>query len=232
VIKFRDRMARGRTRTGWLDSRHSFSFAGYHDPDHVGFRALRVINEDRVIPGAGFPSHSHRDMEIVSYVLQGRLMHKDSLGNGSVISPGEVQRMSAGSGITHSEYNASADAPVHFLQIWILPERTGTPPGYAQKPLALDAARGKLLLAAGPEGAGAAVGIDGDALIYAAKLDPGTGLSHELRPGRGAWLQIARGIVALNDTEMREGDGAAIEGEPRLTIEAMIPAEVLLFDLA
>ena len=225
-------MARGRTRTGWLDSRHSFSFAGYHDPDHMGFRALRVINEDRVIPGAGFPSHSHRDMEIVSYVLEGRLMHKDSLGNGSLISPGEVQRMSAGSGITHSEYNASADAPVHFLQIWILPERTRAPAGYAQKPLALDAARGKLLLAAGPEGAGAAVGIDGDALIYAAKLDPGTALSHGLRPGRGAWLQIARGIVALNDTEMREGDGAAIEGDPRLTIEAMIPAEVLLFDLA
>jgi redox-sensitive bicupin YhaK (pirin superfamily) len=167
LIKFRDRMARGRTRTGWLDSRHSFSFAGYHDPDHMGFRALRVINEDRVIPGAGFPSHSHRDMEIVSYVLEGRLMHKDSLGNGSLISPGEVQRMSAGSGITHNEYNASADAPVHFLQIWILPERTGAPPGYAQKPFALDAARGKLLLAAGPEGAGAAVGIDGDALIYA-----------------------------------------------------------------
>ena len=225
-------MARGRTKVGWLDSRHSFSFGGYHDPAYMGFRALRVINEDRVIPGAGFPPHSHREMEIISYVLEGRLMHKDSLGNGSVISPGEVQRMSAGTGITHSEYNAATDAPVHFLQIWIVPDRTGTPPGYAQKPLGLDAARGTLVLAAGPEGAGAAVTIHQYALLYAAKLDAGAAVSHEPRPGRGAWLQIARGIVALNGTEMREGDGAAIEGEARLAIEAATPAEVLLFDLA
>ncbi len=232
MITFRDRMARGRTQVGWLDSRHTFSFGGYRDPDHMGFRALRVINEDRVVPGAGFPTHGHREMEIVSYVLEGGLSHKDSLGNGSVIKPGEVQRMSAGSGIMHSEYNASADAPVHFLQIWILPDRTGTPPGYAQKKLELDRARGKLVLAAGPDGSGAAVTMHQDARLYAARLDPGARISRDLAPGRGAWLRVARGIVALNDTEMREGDGAAIEAEPRLAIEAITPAEILLFDLA
>jgi hypothetical protein len=198
----------------------------------MGFRALRVINEDRVVPGAGFPTHGHREMEIISYVLEGALRHKDSLGTGSVISPGEVQRMSAGTGITHSEYNASTDAPVHFLQIWLLPDRTGTPPGYAQKPLGLDVGVGKLVLAAGPEGSGAAVTMHQDARMYAAKLDAGATISHELRPGHGAWLQLARGLVALNGTEMREGDGAAIEDEQHLAIEAMTPAEILLFDLA
>ena len=232
MITFRDRAARGRTQVGWLDSRHSFSFGGYHDPGQMGFRSLRVINEDRVVPGAGFPTHGHRDMEIVSYVLEGGLSHKDSLGNGSVISPGEMQRMSAGSGIMHSEYNASTNEPVHFLQIWILPDRTGIPPGYAQKPLDLDAARGKLVLAAGPDGSGAAVILHQDARIYAARLDAGATVSHDPRPGRGAWLQVARGMVALNDTEMREGDGAAIEGESRIAIEAMTAAEFLLFDLA
>ena len=231
MITFRDRMARGRTQLGWLDSRHSFSFGGYRDPDHMGFRALRVINEDRVVPGAGFPTHGHREMEIISYVLEGALSHKDSLGNGSVITPGEVQRMSAGTGIMHSEYNASADTPVHFLQIWILPDRTGVLPGYEQKKLDLDAARGKLVLAGGPEGSGA-VTLHQDARIYVAKLDAGARVSHDLAVGRGAWLQVARGLVALNDTEMREGDGAAIEGEPCLAIEAMTPAEILLFDLA
>ena len=232
MITFRDRAARGRTQVGWLDSRHSFSFGGYHDPGQMGFRSLRVINEDRVVPGAGFPTHGHRDMEIVSYVLEGGLSHKDSLGNGSVISPGEMQRMSAGSGIMHSEYNASTNEPVHFLQIWILPDRTGIPPGYAQKPLDLDAARGKLVLAAGPDGSGAAVILHQDARIYAARLDAGATVSHDPRPGRGAWLQVARGMVALNDTEMREGDGAAIEGESRIAIEGMTAAEFLLFDLA
>jgi len=232
MITFRDRMARGRTQLGWLDSRHSFSFGGYRDPDHMGFRALRVINEDRVVPGAGFPTHGHREMEIVSYVLEGALSHKDSLGNGSVITPGEVQRMSAGTGIMHSEMNASAGAPVHFLQIWILPSRTGTPPGYEQKKLDLDAARDKLILAAGPEGIGAAVTLHQDARMYVAKLEAGATVAHDLTAGRGAWLQVARGIVALNDTEMREGDGAALEAEPRLAMEAMTPAEILLFDLA
>jgi hypothetical protein len=232
MIEFRDRMARGRTSIGWLDSRHSFSFGGYHDPKHMGFRALRVINEDRVIPGAGFPAHSHRDMEIISYVLEGKLRHQDSLGNGSIILPGEVQRMSAGTGITHSEYNASADAPVHFLQIWILPDKTGASPGYEQKPIEGEKSRGRLRLAAGPKGTDAIVTIQQDALMYVSRLDADATVSHELRPGRGAWLQVARGVVALNGTEMKDGDGAAVAAEPRLAIEAMTEAEVLLFDLA
>ena len=228
MIKFRDRMTRGRTDVGWLDSRHSFSFGGYRDPRQMGFRTLRVINEDRVIPGAGSPEHSHRDMEIISYVLEGRLRHEDSLGNGSVIAPGEVQIMSAGTGITHSEYNASAEEAVHFLQLWIIPNQAGEAPTYQQKALG----GGTLELAAGPSGSGAAVTLRQDALVYAGKLDAGATVSHEPAAGRGAWLQVARGMVALNGTEMKEGDGAAIEGEPRLVIEAMAPSEVLLFDLA
>lgn len=232
MIQFRDRMGRGRTQTGWLDSRHSFSFGEYRDPDQMGFRTLRVINEDRVVPGAGFPTHSHRDMEIVSYVLEGKLSHKDGLGNGSIIVPGEVQRMSAGSGITHSEYNPSADAPVHFLQIWIIPNKRGIPPGYEQKSLDSAAMRNRLALAAGPAGSGGVVTLQQDALIYAAKLDAGVTITHAPATGRGTWLQVARGVVALNDTEMREGDGAAIETEPRIAIEGMTDAEILLFDLA
>jgi quercetin 2,3-dioxygenase len=232
MIKFRDRMTRGRTDAGWLDSRHSFSFGGYRDPRHMGFRALRVINEDRVIPGAGFPEHSHRDMEIISYVLEGRLRHQDSLGSGSIILPGEVQIMSAGTGITHSEYNASTKEAVHFLQLWIIPNQVGKPPRYQQKALAGEARRGMLELAAGPQGTDAAVMLRQDALVYAGRLDAGATVSHELAAGRGAWLQVARGMVALNGTEMKEGDGAAVEDEPRLIVEAMAPAEVLLFDLA
>src|SRR5579864_2821072 len=230
MFRFRDRMARGRTRTGWLDSRHSFSFGDYRDPEHMGFRALRVINEDRVVPGAGFPTHGHRDMEIISYVLEGRLQHKDNLGNGSVIAPGDVQRMSAGGGILHSEYNPSPDEPVHFLQIWVLPRHIGSSPGYEQKRLALDA-HGRFELAAGPTGSGGAVTIDQDALLYVTKLDEGAKLSHSLKPARGAWVQVARGLIALNDTEMREGDGAAIEAEAEIVLEGMTEAEVLLFDL-
>jgi redox-sensitive bicupin YhaK (pirin superfamily) len=232
MIEFRDRNTRGRTQTGWLDSRHSCSFGGYRDPLHMGFRSLRIVNEDRLIPGAGFPAHSHQDMEILTYVLQGRLRHQDSLGNGSVIAPGEVQRMSAGSGITHSEYNASADEAVHLLQLWIIPERSGTPPGYEQASLGGEHRRGSLVLAAGPTGSGAAVSIAQDALIYAARLDGGATVRHAPVAGRAAWLQVARGLVALNDTEMREGDGAAIEGEERIVVEALTEAEFLLFDLA
>ncbi len=232
MISYRDRMTRGRTNVGWLDSRHSFSFGNYYDPQQMGFRSLRVINEDRVIPGAGFPSHSHKDMEIISYVLEGGLRHKDSLGNGSVIAPGEVQRMSAGTGITHSEYNASADQPVHFLQIWVIPSARGIPPGYEQKMLGKGDKRGLLELAAGPEGSRAAVAIHQDARMYVARLDAGAEVSYDLAAGRGAWLQVARGAVALNGTEMKEGDGAAIEHEPRLVVEGTAPAEILLFDLA
>jgi redox-sensitive bicupin YhaK (pirin superfamily) len=232
MIRFRDRNTRGRTQTGWLDSRHSFSFGGYRDPRNMGFRSLRVINEDRIIPGAGFPAHSHQDMEIITYVLQGRLKHEDSLGNGSIIAPGEVQRMSAGSGITHSEYNTAADEAVHLLQLWVMPQRSGTPPGYEQASLGGDDRRGSLVLAAGPPGSGAAVSIAQDALIYAARLDADSTVAHAPVAGRGAWLQVARGLVALNDTEMREGDGAAIEGEKRIVVEALTEAEILLFDLA
>lgn len=231
MITFRDRGTRGRTRTGWLDSRHSFSFGpSYRDPRHMGFRALRVMNEDRIIPGAGFSAHSHQDMEIVTYVLEGRLRHQDSLGNGSVIAPGEVQHMSAGTGITHSEKNASAEEAVHLLQIWIIPDREGIPPGYEQKPL--DGTRGRLTLAAGPAGSGAPVTLQADARLYVAKLDAGAAVAHGTAAGRGQWLQVAHGLVALNDTEMREGDGAAVESENRLTIEALSDAEVLLLDLA
>jgi quercetin 2,3-dioxygenase len=232
MITFRDRMARGHSRTGWLDSRHSFSFGDYRDPRQMGFRSLRVINEDRIIPGAGFPAHSHRDMEIVSYVLDGALQHKDSLGTGSIIRPGEVQRMSAGTGITHSEYNASKEAPAHFLQLWIIPDRRGLPPGYEQKAIDFASRNGGLVLAGGPEGSGAAVTIHQDARMYAAKLPAGAAASHALSPGRGAWLQVARGVIALNGTEMREGDGAAVEDEASLAIDAETDAEIVLFDLA
>jgi redox-sensitive bicupin YhaK (pirin superfamily) len=232
LISFRDRNTRGRTQTGWLDSQHSFSFGGYHDPRHMGFRSLRVLNEDHVIPGAGFPAHSHRDIEIVTYVLQGRLRHEDGLGHGAIVGPGEVQRISAGSGITHSEYNASPDAPLHLLQLWIIPNRTGAPPDYARAPLPDGGLSGSLIFVAGPHDSGAAVTIAQDARIYAAKLDAGTTATHALAAGRGAWLQVARGLVALNDTEMREGDGAAIEDESRIAVEALTDSEILLFDLA
>jgi quercetin 2,3-dioxygenase len=232
MIKFRDRMARGRTQTGWLDSRHSFSFGDYRDPARMGFRSLRVINEDRVIPGAGFPTHGHRDMEILTYVLSGALEHRDSIGNGTVIRPGELQRMSAGSGITHSEFNHSKDEAVHFLQIWIVPGQRDLAPGYEQKTFPLGARDGTLSLIAAPDGAAGAVTIHRDARLFAGKLAQGARIVHRLAPPRAAWLQVARGIVTLNGTEMREGDGAAIENETELNVAAETDTEVLLFDLA
>jgi quercetin 2,3-dioxygenase len=232
MIKFRDRMARGESRTGWLESRHTFSFADYWEPAQMGFRALRVINEDRVIPGAGFPTHGHRDMEIVTYVLSGALAHKDSLGNGAVIRPGEVQRMSAGTGILHSEFNASKSEGVHFLQIWIVPDRAGLPPSYEQKPFPPAERRGRLRLVAASDGAEGAVTVHQDARLYLAALGAGERVTHDLAKGRGLWLQVARGIIALDGTEMREGDGAAVEGQPSVAIAAETEAEVLLFDLA
>jgi redox-sensitive bicupin YhaK (pirin superfamily) len=230
MIAFRDRMARGESRTGWLDSRHSFSFADYHDPAQMGFRALRVLNEDRVIPGAGFPAHGHRDMDILTYVLSGALEHRDSLGNGAVIRPGEVQRMSAGTGIVHSEFNPSKAEPVHFLQIWIIPDRVGLPPSYEQKAFPRAERRGRWRLAASPGGQDGSVSIHQDARLLLAELAAGEGLRYEAAPGRGLWLQVAHGIIALNGTEMREGDGAAIEDEA-IAVAGETDAEMLLFDL-
>lgn len=231
MITFRDRMARGTSRTGWLDSRHTFSFAEYRDPGHMGFRSLRVINEDRVVPGAGFPPHSHRDMDIISYVLEGTLEHKDSLGNGTSIRPGDVQRMSAGTGITHSEFNASKTEPVHFLQIWIIPDKKNLTPSYEQRNFPIDERRGRLRLVAAPAGNGDAVALHQDARLFVANLQSGEKVEHAVDRGRGIWLQVARGIVALNGTEMREGDGAAAENEAAIEVLADTDAEVLLFDL-
>lgn len=231
MINFRDRMVRGTSRTGWLDSRHTFSFGEYRDPQHMGFRSLRVINEDRVVPGAGFPPHSHRDMDIVSYVLEGALEHKDSLGNGTLIRPGEVQRMSAGTGITHSEFNASTTEPVHFLQIWIIPAPGDLPPSYEQKDFPIEDRHGRLLLVAAPDGRDGAITLHQDTYLYIGNLRSGEKVAHAVGRDRGAWLQVARGIVALNGTEMREGDGAAVEYESTVEIEADTDAEVLLFDL-
>lgn len=232
MIIVRDRNMRGTTQIGWLDSRHTFSFGEYRDPNHMGFRALRVINEDRVIPGAGFPTHSHRDMEILTYVLAGALAHKDSLGTGSVIRPGEVQRMSAGIGISHSEFNDSQAEPVHFLQIWIIPARPGQPPGYEQKQFPAEARRGRLLLVADPHGTDGAVTVHQDVRLYAADLEAGQSIVYVPPKGRHTWLQVARGLVELNGDELRAGDGAAISNEPQIELASSAGAELLLFDLA
>ena len=232
MIIVRDRGRRGHTQLGWLDSRHTFSFGDYHDPNHMGFRSLRVINDDRVIPGAGFATHGHRDMEIVTLVLAGALAHKDSLGNGSTIRPGDVQRMSAGTGITHSEFNASATEPVHFLQIWIVPEIRGLPPGYEQRAFAADERRDRFRLVADRRGTDGALLIHQDVKLSVASLAAGTSLTQPLPAGRHAWLQVARGVVALEGDELREGDGAAISGESAVKLDTVTGAELLLFDLA
>ena len=232
MIVIHDRMARGHTRNGWLDSRHTFSFGEYHDPKYMGFRALRVINEDRVIPGAGFPTHAHRDMEIVTYVLAGELAHEDSLGTGSVIRPGELQRMSAGTGIRHSEFNHSKTDPVHLLQIWILPERDGLAPSYEQKTLDPAARRGRLQRVGGRAGGADAITIHQDVDLYLADLAAGDAVSHALAPGRHAWLQVLRGVVVMDGDELKEGDGVAVSDEPAIALTAATDAEVMLFDLA
>ena len=220
------------TEAGWLDSRHTFSFADHYDPDRLGYRALRVINDDRVEPARGFGSHSHRDMEIITYVLSGELAHKDSMGNGSVIRPGDVQRMSAGTGVVHSETNPSRTEPVHFLQIWIVPDRPGHQPGYEQKAFTEADRRGRLRLVASRDGHDGSVSIHQDASIYAALLEGGERVSHEPAAGRHAWVHVARGTVELNGQTLREGDGASVSGERRLDVAARDPAEVLVFDLA
>lgn len=232
MLHFRDRNTRGRSQTGWLDSRHSFSFADYLDPEHMGFRALRVINEDRVIPGAGFPMHAHRDMEILSYVIAGALEHEDSLGTGSVIRPGEVQRMSAGTGIRHSEFNHSNAEAVHFLQIWLVPASIGLSPGYEQKRFDAQQRRNRFLLVGAPDGREGAVTIHQDVLLYVADVDAGNGLAHPIREGRCAWLQVVRGVVELGGGELREGDGLGLVKEPAVEITAATDAELILFDLA
>jgi hypothetical protein len=223
---------RGHAQHGWLESRHTFSFADYYDPKQMGFRALRVINEDRVAPGQGFGTHGHRDMEIVSYVLDGALEHKDSMGTGSVIKPGDVQRMSAGTGVRHSEYNASKSEVVHFLQIWLLPAKQGIQPGYEQKSFTDADKQGRLRVVASPDGREGSVTVHTDASLYAGLLDSGQRAEVSLARGRHAWVQVVRGKVRVNDGELAAGDGAAISEEPAVRIEGIEPAEVLVFDLA
>lgn len=233
MITVRPAQARGAANFGWLDSRHTFSFGSYYDPSYMGFSTLRVINEDKVSPGMGFGTHGHRDMEIISYVLEGSLEHKDSIGNGSVIRPGDVQRMSAGTGILHSEYNASKSDPVHFLQIWILPEKTGIEPGYEQTHFAVSDRQNQLRLIGSREGRDGSVTIHQDVNLYAANLGDRATVTYALASGRVAWVQVARGAVTLNGQLLSAGDGAAVTDEETLTLTGEADtAEVLLFDLA
>ena len=232
MITIRKAHERGHADHGWLDTWHTFSFSDYHDPEQMGYSSLRVINDDRVAPGAGFPTHPHRDMEIVTYVLSGALEHRDSMGNGTVIRPGEVQRMSAGTGIRHSEFNASPSEEVHLLQIWIMPEQKGITPSYEQK--FFDAAEklGKLRLVASPDGSEGSVIIHQDARLYAGLIDPGHPAEQGLPSGRRTYLHVARGAASLNGLEMSAGDGARIEDETELHLKSENSAEILLFDLA
>jgi redox-sensitive bicupin YhaK (pirin superfamily) len=223
---------RGKANFGWLDSRHSFSFGHYYDPAHMGFGPLRVINEDRVAPGGGFPAHPHSDMEIISYVLDGALEHKDSLGTGSVIRPGDVQRMSAGTGVRHSEFNASKTDPVHFLQIWVIPEKPGITPGYEQKTFARAEKQGRLRLIGSRDGRDGSVTIHQDVDLYATVLADGQSVHHALKSGRGAWVQVARGAILLNGERLEAGDGVSIAQEGEIVIGGLDDSEVLLFDMA
>ena len=232
MIKIRRSVDRGRADFGWLDSKHTFSFGGYSDPEHMGFGPLRVINEDRVAGGGGFPPHPHREMEIISYVLEGELEHKDSTGGGSIISPGDVQRMSAGTGITHSEFNASKTVPVHFLQIWVQPGVHGIAPGYEQKAFSPEEKRNRLRLVAAREGREGALTIHQDADIYASILDGGVEVSHDLKPGRLAWAQVARGSAVIAGESLEQGDGAAISDAAQIVITGGAGgAEIILFDM-
>lgn len=233
MLRIRPAQDRGIANLGWLDSRHSFSFGEYHDPNHMGFADLRVINEDRVAPGKGFGTHGHRDMEIVTYVLEGTLEHKDSIGTGSIIRPGDVQRMSAGTGIQHSEFNASTSEPVHLLQIWILPEQKGIEPGYEQKNFAVAEKQGTLRLVGSRDGRDGSITIHQDVDLYAAALSEGESVSYTFAPSRVGWLQVARGAVQLNDRSLIAGDGVEIAQESLITLQgATQEAEVLLFDMA
>jgi quercetin 2,3-dioxygenase len=232
TVTVRPAKARGHENHGWLDSRHTFSFANYHDADHMGFGPLRVINEDRVEPGAGFGAHGHRDMEIISYVIEGALAHKDSIGTGSVIRPGDVQVMSAGTGIRHSEFNASEVDPVHFLQIWLLPDRQGLRPRYDQKTFPASEKRGRLRLVASHDGRDGSVLIHQNADVFASLLDGDDSLDYILNAGRRAWVQVVRGSADVNEVPLHAGDGAAIEAEAMLSIVSRErDSEILVFDL-
>ena len=232
MITLRPSDQRGGADQSWLKTRHTFSFNTYHDPKHTHFRALRVINEDWVAAGQGFGTHPHDNMEIITYVLEGAIEHKDSLGTGSVIRPGDAQRMSAGTGIRHSEYNASKTDPAHMLQIWIMPNQRNVTPGYEQKQFPAEERAGKLRVIAAPDGRDGAVSIQADTNLYVSTLKSGEQVEHSLAPGRSAWLQVAKGEVELNGKKLKQGDGASASDEPTLEIKATADAEVLLFDLA
>ncbi|MBW4696885.1 MAG: pirin family protein [Aphanocapsa lilacina HA4352-LM1] len=232
MITLRASEKRGHAEHGWLDSRHTFSFADYYDPQQMGFRSLRVINEDRVAPGSGFGTHAHRDMEIITYVLEGALEHKDSLGNGSVMRPGDVQRMSAGTGVAHSEFNPSTSEPVHFLQIWILPSKRGVIPSYAQRHFDAANKQGRLVPVVAADGREGALAVHQDMVLCAGLLGAGEWAEHTLAPGRHAWVQVASGAITLNGKTLGAGDGAALSDEPRVVLAGVESSEVLLFDLA
>jgi redox-sensitive bicupin YhaK (pirin superfamily) len=231
VIALRKSQDRGHANHGWLDSYHTFSFAGYYDPEEMGFGTLRVINEDRVAAGMGFGTHPHRDMEIISYVLEGELAHKDSMGTGSVIRPGDVQKMSAGTGVSHSEFNPSAEKPVHFLQIWIEPNQRGVKPSYEQQTFSVEQKRARLRLIASPDGADGSVRIHQDARVYASVLEGDDAVTYALPAGRSAYVHVARGSVQLNGTALTAGDGAKINAEKEIRLSNGDGAEVLLFDM-
>ncbi|MDB4980132.1 MAG: quercetin 2,3-dioxygenase [Myxococcales bacterium] len=231
MLTFIPAAERGHTKIDWLDSHHTFSFGEYHDPAHMGFRALRVVNDDRVAPGRGFPTHGHADMEIISYVLEGALEHKDSLGTGSVIRPGDVQRMSAGTGVRHSEFNASRTEPVHFLQIWIIPDRRGHAPGYEQKAFSEADRRGRLRLVGSPDGREGSVSLHQDVALYVGLFDEGETATLALRAGRHGFVHVATGAATVNGRKLVAGDGLAVSEETALQIEGH-GAEVLVFDLA
>ena len=232
MMTIRHAKDRGHAQHGWLDSHHTFSFADYHDPAHMGFRSLRVINDDRVQAGRGFGTHPHRDMEIISYVLEGALEHKDSMGTGSVIRPGDVQRMSAGTGVLHSEFNGAKSELVHFLQIWIVPRARGIEPSYEQKSFAAEGKRGRLRVVASPDGRDGSVTLHADAVLYAGLFDAGEVAELALAPGRHAWVHVARGKVRVDGRDLGAGDGASLSDERAVRVEGVDGGEVLVFDLA
>jgi redox-sensitive bicupin YhaK (pirin superfamily) len=231
MLRIRRADDRGHFNHGWLDTYHTFSFGDYYDPEQMGFRVLRVINEDRVAPGQGFGMHGHRDMEIVTLVLEGQLEHRDSLGSGEVLRPGELQRMTAGTGIRHSEFNPSADEPVHLYQIWLLPERAGLPPSYEQRAFAVSEKKNRLQLVASRDGRDGSLTMYQDAAIYLATLEPGSEIRHEIPAGRHAWLQVLRGDLEANGTPLGTSDAAAVSDEAELLIRSVHGAEIMLFDL-